>query len=102
MTNETIRQFLEQLIVEKQFKDLSPALKETMIESLHKRLEAHIIMAIAEKLDEKTAEEMNAMLEGDAPKSVGELQEFLKSRIPNIEEAIAEAMMEFRSVYLAN
>jgi hypothetical protein len=99
MPQET-RLFLEKLIEEKRFESLSPELKEDIIGSLSKRLEAFIITAITGTLDAEKAEKMNALFDSGKEYSPEELQNFLKENVPNIEEVVAKAMLEFRSVYL--
>lgn len=95
-----IKMFLEKIIEEKKFDNLSPELREAMISSLYPRLQAYIFTAITKELDEETAVELNRMMEGDKEYSQAELQMFLKGRVRNIEEISAAAMLEFRAVYL--
>jgi Arc/MetJ-type ribon-helix-helix transcriptional regulator len=103
MVSPEARTFLEKLIEEKKFENLSPALKESMIESLNKRLEAYILTAITEQLSAENADKLNALTEGEGsvPTSA-EMQSFIKQNVPNAQEVIAKAMLEFRSVYLNN
>lgn len=96
------RIFLEKLIEEKKFENLSPQLKEDVISSLYKRLEAFIITEIAHNLDEEKAEKFNQLFEGEKEYSQEELQQFLMENLENAPEIIAKAMLEFRSVYLNN
>lgn len=97
---EEIRFFLEKVIEEKKFDNLSPELKEAMVSSLYPRLQAFIFTSITKELDEETAQELDRMLEGSVDYSQPEFQMFLKGRVKNIEEITAAAMLEFRAVYL--
>lgn len=95
-----IKMFLEKIIEEKKFDNLSPQLKEAMAASLYPRLEAYIFTAITKNLDEATVAELDQMMESGQNYSRPEIQNFLKQRVSNIEEIIAQAMLEFRAVYL--
>lgn len=98
---EETRLFLEKLIEDKKFENLSPAFKETMIESLNKRLEAYILTAIFEKLDEKTAAKLETIMESKKNPSSDDMQKFLQENVPGAGEAIAQALIEFRLAYLS-
>lgn len=95
-----IRMFLEKIIDEKKFDNLSPELRQAMITSLYPRLQAHIFTAITKQLDGQTISELDKMLEGNADFTQSELQMFLRGRLKNIDEVTAAAMLEFRAVYL--
>jgi hypothetical protein len=95
-----IKIFLEKVIEEKKFDNLSPELREAMVSSLYPRLQTYIFTAITKQLDEATVQELDKMMEGSLDYSQPELQMFLKGRVKNIEEVVASAMLEFRSVYL--
>lgn len=95
-----IRIFLEKIIAEKKFENLSDQLREAMINSLYPRLQAYLFTAITKELDEATIKDLDLMMEGNIDYTQSEIQMFLKGRIPNIEEITAAAMLEFRAVYL--
>ena len=95
-----IRSFLEKIIEEKKFDNLSDELREAMISSLYPRLQAFIFTAIVKELDEGTVKELDRMMDGKTDYSQPELQMFLKGRVKNIEEIAAAAMLEFRAAYL--
>lgn len=94
------RDFLEKLIEEKKYENLSDELREVMIGSLYPRLQAYIFTAITKDLDSETLQELNRIIEGNINYSQPEIQMFLRGRIKNIDEITAEAMLHFRDTYL--
>jgi len=100
MMPQEIRIFLEKVIEEKKFDNLSPELREAMIASMYPRLQAFIFTAVTKELDAETAKELDRMMEGGADFSQSEFQMFLRGRLKNIDEITAAAMLEFRAVYL--
>jgi hypothetical protein len=94
-----IRAFLEKIIDEKKYQNLNPKLKEDMVLSLFSRLEAFLLTDIAKHLPDKDAKELNRMMEnGEA--SQEKVQLFFQERIKNINEVVAQSMLEFRAIYL--
>lgn len=97
--NPQAKIFLEKLIEEKNFNNLSPELKETMIASLYPRLNSFIMQAVVKKLKNKDADEL-ANLENDPNFSQELIIKELRTRMPELDEIIAKAMLEFKDIYL--
>lgn len=95
-----IKTFLEKIIEEKKFDNLSPQLQEAMAASLYPRLEAYVFTAIAKNLDEAAAAQLDQLTESGKNFSRPDIQNFLKQHVADAEEIIAQAMLEFRAVYL--
>jgi hypothetical protein len=98
--NNELNVFLERLIEEKGFENLSEKLKADILEGLNKRLMAYIITGIAKNLTAEQAEKMNRMIEDGKEHSLDQIQKFLGENVSNIDEIVAQAMMDFREVYL--
>ncbi|MCX6791190.1 MAG: DUF5663 domain-containing protein [Candidatus Gribaldobacteria bacterium] len=94
-----IRAFLEKIIEEKKYQNLNPKLKEDMVLSLFSRLEAFLLTDIAKHLSDKDAKELDRMME-NGETSQERVQVFFQEHIKNINEVIAQSMLEFRAIYL--
>lgn len=97
----TIRTFLDKLLTEKGITTVPPDLRQDMITSLNKRLEAFMLTDIAKYLSDEDAVKFNTMLEKGEMTTAG-AQIFLRDKIKDIDEVLAQAMLEFRKVYLTN
>lgn len=97
----TIRMFLDRLLTEKGITTVPLALRQEMIASLNKRLEAFLLTDIAKHLGDDDAVKFNIMLEKGEMTTAG-AQLFFRDKIKNVEEVLANTMLEFRKIYLTN
>lgn len=98
MTPE-IHQYLKQLLVDAGQTDLGTELEEVMIQDLAARLEDRLILAAVEKLPQEKQEEL-ANLASDK-NNAKEVMDFLQTNIPDYDEVFAQALIDFREVYLS-
>lgn len=97
MTPE-IHEYLKQLLVDAGQTDLGEDLEEVMIQDLATRLEDRLTLAAVEKLPQEKQEELTTLA---AEKENAQLvMEFLQKNIPDYDEVFAQALAEFREVYL--
>ncbi|MDD5750259.1 MAG: hypothetical protein PHU56_01220 [Candidatus Pacebacteria bacterium] len=94
-----IRVFLERIVDERGYKNITPELREQIISSLFPRLQAFLMADVAKHLPDNDARELDKMLE-DGQIDQEKATAFFKERIKNLDEILAGAMLEFRAVYL--
>ncbi|OGE31693.1 hypothetical protein A2631_00925 [Candidatus Daviesbacteria bacterium RIFCSPHIGHO2_01_FULL_44_29] len=97
---QEVRVFLESIIEDAGIATLEGQMRDDLIEELYTRLDTFILSRIVEKLTPDQLKVFTKMAEDG--KSRQELEEYLKENIPNAVESFAEAMMEFRELYLGN
>lgn len=96
---EPIKLFLERLLTEKGVAGVSAELKEDMLSSLFKRLQAWLLTDLAKELSKEDSVELNKMMEkGEARESI--YQDFFKTKIKNFDEVFAQSLLDFREIYL--
>jgi hypothetical protein len=97
MTPE-IHEYLKQLLIDAGQTDLGPELEETMIQDLSTRLEDRLTLAAIEKLPQEKQDELTSMAENK--ENSKQVMEFLKKHIPDYDQVFAQALVDFREVYL--
>ncbi len=95
-----IRNFLDEVLRDANITSLDQKTHDDMIVELYLRLDDYMLGTITEKLPEENMEEFTKMAE--AGKSREELQQYLQTYIPNATELFANAMIDFRNLYLSN
>lgn len=97
MTPE-IHDYLKQLLVDAGQTDLGAELEETMIQDLSTRLEDRLTLAAIEKLPQEKQDELAnlAQEKSNAP----QVMEFLQKNIPDYDQVFAQALADFREIYL--
>jgi len=73
-------------------------MKEEMISELYTRLDSFITTKIVENLPPEHLEAFMKLVDEKKPQS--EVEQFLKDKIPNVQEAFSQAFAEFRELYL--
>lgn len=91
--------FLERMLEEGGMVDLEPGVKQQMLDDLGLRLQNAIFVALLERLPENDLPAFNTLVEEKAPQE--QIQQFLTARIPNLEEVTAQAMLDFRRLYVS-
>lgn len=97
--NHQVKVFIDMLIEEKKFQNLSPELREDIFNDLYAKLNLYIVTALTKYLEEADVKRLEAMERTD-DYSPEKIQKLLADRIPNASEIIAQAMLEFRAIYL--
>ncbi len=95
-----IRTFLEGLLQDAGMLIPDASMKEEMIKELYVRLDNFITTAIIDNLPPEHLETFIKLNEEKKPKS--EVEQFLKDKMPNAQEVMSQAFMEFRDFYLKN
>ncbi len=94
-----IKEFLETLLADAGLPtETDEATKEGMVKELYQRLDSFIASSIIDSLaPEKLDEFMKLTEEG---KSKEEIEQFLQNNVPNSQEVMQKAFMDFREMYL--
>jgi len=95
-----IRLFLDDLLDEKGIFFSSPETREQMIQDLYVRLEKFILLTLAKELSPADGNQLAQMIENQAPEST--IQAFLQLKIPDLNNKMANVLLQFKSIYLAS
>ncbi|MFZ2193035.1 MAG: DUF5663 domain-containing protein [Candidatus Moraniibacteriota bacterium] len=95
--SQAIDDFINQLIVEKNFQNLDPEIMDQIKKDLAERVEDRINATILENMPPEKLEEFSALLD---VADTGRIQAFCQSNILNLDEAIAQSLVNFRNIYL--
>ena len=95
---QVLEQFVSRLVEEKGFPELEPEVLQQIKADLGERAENRIHAAILEHMPEGRLEEFEKKLDmGNAE----EVQTFCRENVPDFDEVVAGALMDFRRVYLS-
>lgn len=90
--------FLEQVLDDGGMKDVEPGLKGQMLQDLRTRLQNNLFATIVTKLPEEDLPAFEALVSKPAPQA--DVQQFIRQRLPNLDQLLAEAMLNFRKQYV--
>lgn len=93
----TLEQFVDRLLVEKNLVSLSPEVLEQMKKDLLEKAEGRLKATIFSNIPESQLAEFNQLMEGGDEEK---LQVFIREQIPNLEEIMAQSLLDFRNTYL--
>jgi len=99
MTNQeqSIDVFVDRLIEEKKFENITDEVKNQIRQDLLSRIEDRINATILEHMPPEKMEEFSTLLDHANEK---EIQEFCHINIPKLDEIIARTLLDFRDSYL--
>lgn len=92
--------FLESLLQDAGLNFTDPQAKQTVINDLNIKLEGFLAVVIEENLSDEDLVEYFQLLLSET--NGGQLEQFLQTKIPNLDVVLANAMLEFRQVYLSS
>lgn len=105
--NPEIRAFLKQLLLDAGQTGLGEAIENQLIEDLYPRLEQRLILTAMLSLPtakQQEAEQIMAKIgaKSDVPtaSNTKKLEEFFKTNIQNYEKVFADALIDFRNIYI--
>lgn len=96
--SDDIRGFLEGLLADAGMANGDEALKEEMLNELYSRLDNYITSVIVNNLPPESLDEFIKMNEAKRPQA--EIEVYLKEKMPNSQEIMGRAFVEFRDLYL--
>ena len=91
--------FINNLIDQKQFADITPEFREEIAKDLMQRLDEYIMARSLTELSEEEMEQFNKLL--DEKKSRAELQQFTMDHIADYPTFLDNALTDFENAYLA-
>lgn len=97
--SQSISGFVDKLIEEKKIQDLDSEVLLQIKSDLMDRMEERINATILENIPSEKIEEFSDLLDGS---SAEDIQLYCRRNIPNLDEVIAQALLEFRNTYLSN
>lgn len=98
MQNQAISGFVDQLIEEKDFPDLTDEARVEIKRDLMVRIDDFLAARIIAKLSESQVVTFEKMLQ--EKKSESEVQEFVSKSIPDFTNFLTQSLLEFKQVYL--
>lgn len=95
-----IKTFLEGLLQDAGMLNLDESMHQEMINELYARLDNFIASTIIDNLPAESVEEFIQMNEQKKPQA--EIEQYLRDKMPNSEDTMSKAFMDFRDLYLGN
>lgn len=96
---QDIRAFLDGILTDANM-TLTDSMREEMIKDLYVRLDNFITGIIIDRLPDQYYDEFIKL--NEERKSQAEIEEFLKSKIPDYQTVFRDAFAQFRELYLGN
>lgn len=94
----SLPEFVDKLIQEKGFPDITPEVREELKKDLLVRVDDFITARIIATLSDEDVNKFEGMLKEG--KSMGEVQTFVSQQIPDFTNFLARTLLEFKGVYL--
>lgn len=95
---EGYSEYIDKLIEEKKYPDLTPEVREEMKKDLMTRLDDFIAARIIAGLSDTDVLTFESMLNDAKPE--GEIQKFVSDHIPDFVNFLTNVLLEFRGIYL--
>lgn len=99
MIPDDLRNFLNQMLIDADM-TLDETTRRDMLVEFHLQLDNYMTSVIVENLSSKQLEKFTRMAERGAQKP--ELEAYLAKHIPDSNMVFAQAMVDFRNLYLGN
>ena len=90
--------FLERILDDGGKKDVEPEVRQQMLDDLRQRFQNKLFATIVMKIPEQDLPALNDLIQRKAPES--QVQDFVRAKLPNLDGVLAEAMTEFRKLYV--
>lgn len=98
MDKRAIETYVEQLIKDKNFPDITPEVNEEIKKDLMVRVDDFIAAKVISVLSDEDVAKFEEMLKSG--KSETEIQSFVAENIPDFTNFLTQTLLEFRNVYL--
>jgi hypothetical protein len=98
MDSQALNQYIDQLIQEKQFPDLTDEIREEIKKDLLNRLNDFINARLIAALSDEDVLIFENMLKEGSPEE--EVQQFFQEKIPDLTGLLTQTLLEFKGVYL--
>lgn len=95
-------QFIQQLLHDQGVSDsLDPAVREQLVHELTGRATDFVNRRLIDAMSDETVEQFNALLDDDSL-DPAKAQQFVEANVPNKDQVVAAALVEFRALYLGD
>lgn len=95
-----VREFLEGILKDANMSSLDDSMHEEMINELFARLDSYMTSIMVDAMPPENLDEFIKM--NEEKKSQAEVETYIKGKIPNAQEVLTKAFMNFRDMYLRN
>lgn len=96
---DSVNQFIEQLLKDKGLPELDESVHQQLVSDLSTRLVDFINRRLINAMDDESVKQFNELLERE-PVDPAAVQEFISTHVPNKVQVTADAMAEFRALYI--
>jgi hypothetical protein len=98
---DNLTKFIEQLLKDKGLPELKPEVHVQLVDDLSGRFTQLLNRRLIESLTDEQKLELEKIID-EQPPDINKIQVFMAEKIPNTVEVTAQAMKEFRSLYLGD
>ena len=99
MNQDPLHLFAENLITEAGL-NLPEEFKTEYLEKLKEQVNRRITLTLMDKLKEEDVEEFGKLMSADPQPDANTIQDFYKSRIPNLDAEIQESLIQFSAEFI--
>ena len=97
LAEEKLRGFADYLVKQKNFQGLDQATYDMLVEDVYDRLEERVNAVILVNIPPEKVEELDKVLHSGTK---DQLENFCRENVPNSQDLITEALVEFEKTYL--
>ncbi len=95
-----IKEYLDTILVDANLYNAEESVHQGMLKEMYERLDKYIAIKVVENLPADKLDEFIRLNDERRPRE--EVEKFLKDNMPNTQEVIQRAFVEFRDMYLQN
>lgn len=95
-----VRTYLEGILKDANMTEMDETMREEMINELFARLDSYMTTVIIDNMPAENIDEFIKLNEEKKPRE--EIEAYLKEKMPNAQEVLTKAFMDFRDMYLSN
>ncbi len=95
-----VKTFLEGILTDANMVTTDDAMRDEMIGELFVRLDSYMTTVIIDNMPAENIDEFIKLNEEKKPRE--EIEAYLKEKMPNAQEVLTKAFMDFRDMYLSN
>lgn len=97
--SSNIQNFLQKIVDQVDQGDISPEQREQMVKILGRQLDSALLAAALQALPEEKMPEYDALI--NSQPTAEQVQQYLMSNVPDIENVYRAALLAFRQKYIA-
>jgi hypothetical protein len=98
---DNLAKYIEQLLKDKGLPELKPEVHSQLVDELSGRFTQLLNRRLIESLTDEQKLELEKII-NEQPPDINKIQNFMAEKIPNTVEITAQAMKEFRGLYLGD